>query len=87
MSAKRWDVQALAYASAAVWGGWVLLVGFSNLAAPEYGQEFLILLTSIYPGYAAERSVDSVLILAGYALIHGAAMGWLFGWLHNRLVK
>lgn len=81
------DPKALAYASATVCGLAVLIIGLWNLRDPEYGKEFLQLLASVYPGYTAEASLDSVLIGTGYALVKGAAVGWLFGWLYNRLVK
>lgn len=81
------DPRALAYVSAALCGAGVLVIGLINLSDPDYGLEFLELLASVYPGYTAERSVESVLIGAGYALVKGAALGWLFGWLYNRLVK
>ena len=81
------DKQALAYTGAALCGGSVLFIGLVNLSSPDYGREFLELLASVYPGYKAERSVESVIIGTGYALVKGGALGWLFGWLYNRLAK
>ncbi len=81
------DHKALAYACAAICGGSVLVVGISNLVNPDYGSEWLLLLASIFPGYTGERSFESVLIGTGYALVAGAAIGWLLGWLYNRLIK
>ena len=83
----RLDAKALAYASAALCGGSTFLVGLVNLSSPRYGRDFLEVLASIYPGYTAERTLESVLVGTGYALIDGAVGGWLFGWLYNRLVK
>ena len=79
--------RALAYASATLCGGGALVIGLVNLSSPDYGREVLDLLASVYPGYTAERSLESVLILTGYALVKGAVIGWLFGWLYNRLAK
>ena len=79
--------KALAYASAAIWGGSVLLVGVANLSSPGYGREFLEWLDAVYPGYTVEGTLNSVMIGTGYALFHGAVAGWLFGWLYNRLAK
>ena len=81
------DPKALSYVSAALCGSCVLVVGLFNLSYPDYGREFLELLASVYPGYRAERSMESVLIGTGYALTKGAAVGWLFGWLYNRIAK
>ena len=83
----RLNPKALAYVSGALWGGSFLIVGLVNLSSPEYGREFLELLASVYPGYAADRTIGGVLIGTGYALVDGAVGGWLFGWLYNRLVK
>ena len=79
------DRKALAYTGAAICGGIVLLVGLINLAVPDYGVEFLILLASVYPGYTADRSVESVIVATGYALVKGAVLGYLTGWFYNRI--
>ncbi|MBI4004058.1 MAG: hypothetical protein HY353_03470 [Candidatus Omnitrophica bacterium] len=83
----RVDAKALAYTGAALWAGSFLLVGLVNLSAPTYGLEFLELMASLYPGYTADRTLESVLVGTGYALVDGAIGGWLFGWLYNRLVR
>ena len=79
--------KALAYAGAALWGGSFLLIGLINLSAPGYGLEFLELLSSVYPGYTVDRTIENVFVGTGYALVDGAVSGWLFGWLYNRLTK
>ena len=81
------DSKALAYAGAALWGASFFLVGLVNLSASSYGTEFLDLMASLYPGYTADRTFESVLIGTGYALVDGAVGGWIFGWLYNRLIK
>ena len=81
------NTKALAYAAAALCGGCALLVGLINLSNPEYGLELLELLASVYPGYRVERTVEGVLVLTGYALVKGAALGWLLAWLYNRIPK
>lgn len=79
--------KALAYASAALCGGSALLIGLINLSSPDYGRDVLELLASVYPGYHMDRTIESVMVLTGYAAVKGAALGWLFGWLYNRLAK
>jgi hypothetical protein len=81
------DPKALAYASAALCGGSAALVGLVNLSSPDYGRDVLELLASIYPGYHMDRTIEGVMVLTGYAAVKGAALGWLFAWLYNRLVK
>ena len=83
----RLDSKALAYAGAAVCGATFLLFGLLNLSSPEYGREYLELSASLYPGYTPDRSIESVMIGTGYALVHGAVVGWLLGWLYNRIAK
>jgi hypothetical protein len=80
--------RALAFACAAVWGTTALAVGLANLwSSSRYGMRFLELLSSLYPGYHADRTLESVSVLAGYALCHGAAAGWLLARGYNRWSK
>lgn len=81
------NLRALAYAGAALWAGSFLLIGLINLSAPSYGLELLELLSSLYPGYTVDRTIESVFVGTGYALVDGAASGWVLGWLYNRLIK
>lgn len=81
------DIKALAWAGAALWAGSFLLVGLINLSAPNYGLELLELLSSLYPGYTVDRTIESVFVGTGYALVDGAASGWLLSWLYNRVIK
>lgn len=81
------DAKAAAYVGAAIWGGWVLMVGLVNLTTPLYGLELLEELASLYPGYDAAHTVQSVVIVTGYALVHGGAIAWLGARLYNRLAR
>ena len=63
------------------------MIGLANLAWPDYGRAFLDMVASVYPGYHARGTIDDVLVGTGYALIKGGAVGWIFGWLYNRLAK
>lgn len=75
---------ALAITVAILWGGAVLVCGILNLIWPSYGVAFLQVVSSIYPGYHATRSLGSVVIGMLYAILDGAVCGLLFGWLYNR---
>ena len=79
------NIGALSGAFAVVWGGGVLVVGFANLVSPSYGQEFLQLLESIYPGYQGTASVGQVIIGTLYAIVDAAIAGAVFAWLYNLL--
>ena len=77
------SVRALAMTVALVWGGAVLLVGLANLAWPPYGEPFLELIASIYPGYDASGSFGDVIVGTLYAFLDGALGGLIFALLYN----
>lgn len=77
------NVKALAIASAIIWAGGVFIVGIANLISPEYGNAFLELIASIYPGYAACGTFGDVIVGTLYALLDAAIGGFIFGWLYN----
>jgi hypothetical protein len=80
--------RAMAWAGAAVWGFTALAVGLGDLWAPSgYGDGLLRVLSSIYPGYRGDRTFEQVCVLTGYALVHGAAAGWLLARGYNRWAK
>jgi hypothetical protein len=81
----KFNVKALALGCAILWGAAVLLVGVANLICPHYGQQFLEMLASGYPGYHATRSVAQVALVTLYAAADGLIGGGVFGWLYNRL--
>ncbi len=83
----KFDVKALALASAILWGAAVFVVAVVNLFCGCYGQHFLEMLSSWYPGYHATRSIVEVLIVTVYAFFDGLIGGAVFGWLYNRLAK
>ncbi len=79
------SISGLTVTMALLWGGAVLFCGLANFLWPSYGAAFLQLVSSVYPGYHATRSVGSVVVGTLYALLDGAVCGFLFGWLYNRL--
>ncbi len=81
------DIKALALACAILWGAAVFLVALVNLICGGYGEHFLELLASCYPGYHATRSIVEVLLVTVYAFFDGLIGGAFFAWLYNRLVK
>jgi hypothetical protein len=84
----RLNERALAWAGAAVLGLTALAAGLGNLwSSAGYGDGLLALLSSIYPGYHGGRTFEQVCILTGYALVHGAAAGWLLARGYNRWAK
>lgn len=81
----RFDIRALALSCAILWGGATLVVALVNLFCGGYGQSFLEMLASCYPGYHAVRSIGQVAVVAVYACVDGLMGGVIFGCLYNRL--
>ncbi|MGO8758663.1 MAG: hypothetical protein ACLQG3_11115 [Terracidiphilus sp.] len=83
----KFNVKALALACAILWGAAVLGVALANLICAAYGQQFLQMLSSCYPGYHAARTIVQVVIVTLYAVADGLIGGAIFGWLYNWLAK
>jgi len=83
----KFDIKALAFACAILWGAVVLFMGLANLIWGGYGHFFLLMLSSWYPGYDAGRSFAEVVIATLYALVDGLIGGAVFAWLYNSFVK
>jgi hypothetical protein len=82
------SVTGMAFALGLVWGilG-MFLTGIANLVWPGYGQEFLTLMASLYPGYDATASVGEVIVGTLYGIVDGAIVGAVFAWLYNRFAQ
>lgn len=79
------NVKAAALTAAIVWGILAMfLTGIANLIWPSYGQEFLRLMSSVYPGYHATQSFIQVIVGTLYGLVDGAVCGAIFAWLYNQ---
>ncbi len=78
------DVKSTAVAFAVVWGILAMfLTGVANLISSGYGQPFLELMASVYPGYQATASFGQVLIGTLYGVVDGVVTGAVFAWLYN----
>jgi hypothetical protein len=84
METAKLKVKSVAFASAVLWGLGVLFVGLMNIYSTGYGQAFLEVVSSIYPGYKADPNITSVVIGTLYAIMDGAIGGSVFAWLYNR---
>lgn len=81
------SVKGLALASGILWGVAMLGMGLANLIWSSYGQQFLQLMASVYPGYHATRSIAEVIVGTLYGFVDGLIGGAVFAWLYNRFVK
>ena len=83
----RLNVKAMAISLGLIWGVLAMfLVGAANLIWPSYGQAFLDLMASVYPGYKATPSFGQVILGTLYGWADGAIAGALFAWLYNRFL-
>lgn len=81
----RLNVTAIATSSALLWAVAMFLTGLANMIWPTYGQDFLQVMDSIYPGYEATASFGQVIVGSLYALVDAAVAGAAFAWLYNLL--
>ncbi len=79
----RLSVKRMAAAAGLLWAGCALFTGALNLIWPPYGEAFLDLLRSMYPGYAAMTGLAALVVGTLYALLDGAICGALLAWLYN----
>jgi hypothetical protein len=83
----KFSVKGLAIASGILWGVAILGTGLANLIWSPYGQQFLQLMASVYPGYHATHSIAEVVIGTLYGFVDGLIGGAIFGWLYNQFAK
>jgi hypothetical protein len=81
------SIKGLAVTSAIVWGGCLLLVAIANAIWPTYGQAFLNVAASIYPGYKASRAFGDIVTGAVYAIVDGGIFGVIVGVIYNAMAK
>ena len=79
------DVKAMALTIGLLWGAAMFLTGTANLIWDVYGEDFLDVMASVYPGYDATTSFAQVIVGTLYALLDGAVGGAVVAWLYNRL--
>lgn len=79
----RLSKRGLAVAAGVLWALAVLAVGLAHQLWPPYGEAFLRLMASVYPGYHPDAGAGSVVTATLYALVDGAVCGFIFAWLYN----
>lgn len=77
------NIKAFALTCGLVWGGAILLTGIGGLMWTGYGQAFLDLVASVYPGYQGTATFGQVIIGTLYGLVDGGIGGAIFAWLYN----
>ncbi len=66
-----------------LWAGALFLAGFTNLLWSGYGDAFLQVMASLYPGYHAAGTFGDLIVGTLYALVDGLIFGLIFGGLYN----
>ncbi len=79
------SLKGMVLAGGILWALALFLTGVMNLVWPPYGETFLKMMASLYPGYHAARSIGHLIIGTLYAFFDGAILGLAFGWLYNWL--
>ena len=79
------NILALALASAIIWGLAMLGMTLLNLFSGSYGMQFLQLMSSIYPGYHATRSIGEVVVGTLYGVVDAFIAGAVLAFLYNHL--
>jgi hypothetical protein len=82
----RLNVRAFAFSAGILWALAVFITGVANLMWAGYGDAFLGIVASIYPGYHSERSFGDILVGTLYALADGTVCGLVFCWVYNLFV-
>lgn len=83
----KFNIKALAATSAILWGLAMLGMGLANLIWSGYGQQFLQIMSSVYPGYHATRSIAEVVVGTLYGVVDGFICGAVFACLYNQFAK
>jgi hypothetical protein len=81
------SVKALALTTAIFWGGALMIVGGANLVVPSYGNDFLVIIGSVYPGYHPGTGLSSVIIGSLYGVVDAGIGAAIFAWLYNYFQK
>ena len=77
------NIKAFAIAGGIFFGACYFVVGLANLIWESYGVAVLQLGASVYPGYDGPDGIWSVIVVTLYALVDGAVVGAIIGWLYN----
>ncbi len=81
------SIKAMALTVGILWGGSILFIGLMSLFSPGYADEFLKIVSSLYPGFQHSGSFGNLLVGTAFGLIDGAICGVLLAWLYNLFAK
>ena len=84
MEYQKLSIKGFALSGGVLWALGVLIVALINLQDPGYGEDFLEMVSSIYPGYEVDETPGSVVIGTLFAFIDGAIGGAVLAFLYNK---
>jgi hypothetical protein len=79
----RLNLKAITLTSGILWALAIFLTGIMNIVWTGYGDAFLKIMASLYPGFKDNGSFIDVIVGTLYALVDGASCGFVFGWVYN----
>lgn len=79
------SIKGLALTAGILWGAACFGIAFANQIWPEYGDLFLAMVSTIYPGYHGPTGFASVIVVTMYAIVDGLVCGAVFAWVYNKL--
>ena len=79
----KFNIKALGISCGVIWGGAILVTGLAGAIWPGYGQAFLDIVASVYPGYQGTPGIGQTIIGTLYGLVDGGICGVIFAWLYN----
>jgi len=83
----RLNVYALSITAAVFWGVAILFVAIANMLWPPYGNGFLALVASLYPGYHSTPTAGSIVVGTLYGIVDAGIGAAVFAWLYNLLAR
>jgi len=76
--------KVLALTFGVFWAASIFFVDVINqFFAAGYGQNFLDLVASIYPGYASGGGLKGLVVGTFYGFVDGLVGGFIFAWVYN----
>lgn len=79
----RVNIKTMAGTLAAFVAILMFVVGLARLVSPEYGQTFVEVMDSLYPGYTGAATFTQLIYGSLYGALDGAIGGAVLGWLYN----
>ena len=77
------SIKAFSLAAAGIWGLAMLFTTTVNMISPGYAVDFLVIVSSIYPGFEPGLGIKSIVVGTLYGIVDAGIAGAVFAWLYN----